>query len=158
MGKTKIDSRGVVTQGGRGVEIGGDSANIGFHPFALRKGSTTAQTAENTTTSFSFDGVGLHYVSGSTQCTASVPDPGLYPGSFLMTILTNVQPAMLSGSATISTKVFCMSGLASTGSAGSAAVTQRGNTLTLTSGGGVTLFSDGYSWYPFVSSGSITLA
>lgn len=142
------------------ITVDRDKDNLGFGPFGLVSGSTdpaSYSTGYNSATSFAFDGPGFYFVSGSTTCTGTVPNPAAFPGAQLHVSLLNAAAIQLSGSATAKTKVFSWSGMAATGSLSGSNPTQYGNTLTLATQGSVSLQSNGFYWQPFVSSGSLVM-
>lgn len=149
------------TTGGPGISLDRDPSNVGISPYGLQVAAAdpTAPVAFNVTQSFSVAQPGFYYVSGSTQCTGTIPSAGAFPGGHLYFTLTNAQPMQLTGSAVLSTTVFAVNALAATGSAGQLVLlTQRGNKLTLDSNGSVALQSDGFRWIPYACSGSLSMS
>lgn len=152
---------GVSTTAGPGISIGPrEPTNVGFSPYGLQQAAADVANpvAVNATPAFVMAAPGMYFVSGSTQCTGTLPSAGAFPGGQYFVTLVNTQPMQLTGSATSGTTVFCVSGLAATGSAGGPAVTQRGDKLTLVANGSVSLQSDGLRWIPYACSGSLSMS
>lgn len=154
--KTRISpSKGVQEiKGSTGLEIQthidvvADVSNVGISPFALK--TTTVGTA------FTVTVPGFYYVSGSTQCTGTLPRAHTVPGAEIVLMLLNGEPMMLTGtvSANNAPYVFSTTGMISASIVG----VECGNKLVVASSGSVGVRSDGRHWIPTMSSGTLTIA
>jgi hypothetical protein len=155
--KTVVDSQhGVVQQTDAvgGMTVARNSQNSGFSPYVPPGGTVTGGTAPYGL-AFTVDQPGFYLVSGSMQCTGTLPDAQTNPGTMVFVTTNNIQPIMLTGSARPGPGgAFSQSGL---GTANLNGGTARGDKLDVDAGGSVALFSDGWYWIPLCASGTVKI-
>jgi hypothetical protein len=145
--------------GATGFQVDPHANHAGMAPFRLGPTSTSNPVG----TAFTVSTPGFTWVSGSMQCTGTIPAPGSFPGAMLVFGSTNVAGAgfFLTGSARTATDaVFIKNGIGIGSVSGATVVgggTHSGDGLTVPGGGSVSLISDGFYWIPMTSSGSLVL-
>ena len=156
----RITSNGIEQiDGASGCQISNHSNNKGFAPFPC--GPISGSTVTPVGLAFTISFPGFLWVSGSQQCSGTIPAPSLHPGAHIMLACVNDNDGfMLTGSArsVLTIPVFAKNGVGigsvSTSLGGGVAA---GDKLTVPAAGSVALFSDGLRWIPFASSGSLQI-
>lgn len=157
--KTTIDSvHGLVQLRDNvgGTTIEGSNGNHGFSPFEMPGANLDPATATALGLTFTVASPGYYLVSGSTQCTGTLPGPSTMPSTMIGVTAQNLQPIMLTGSVRNGPGgVFTLNGIAS-GSLEAGGLV-RGDKMNIDAGGSVLLYSDGFYWVPMCSSGTLKL-
>ena len=150
--KTRIDRNGLKQIGNdTGFELKPMATSVGVFPFQ--------QYTQNVGTAFTASTPGFYFVSGSTQCTGTLPSASSQPGSMFMFTLTNNMPMRLTCSVRSLSYVpnFARNDISASAGGPGQLVSDRNDGLALSASGSVMVQSNGFVWQPVVASGSVTL-
>lgn len=153
--KTRIDRNGLKQiLNDQGFELKPMATTIGVYPF-----QQYTQTVGN---AFTASVPGFYFVSGSTQCTGTIPTAASLPGAMYQFTLTNSQPMRLTCSLRAggapANFAHNDAGALVTASFGASAPSARDDGLGLIQSGSVCIQSNGILWVTVTASGTLTFA